>query len=140
MVEEDFSGRGVASKNPPQGFVKVVKDANSFFTGEFAEDCEHSGQSNEVIAGYQDGAAGIGREAGPLGQSADIIGCEIGFGDVGTVEELRKAGVEGRILEELFLVRKAVGDCEDTGESAHDQPAFLIDSEAGWHGKVVGRR
>ena len=42
-MEEDFSGVAVAGKNPPNGFVEVIKDANSFFTGEFAEDCEHSG-------------------------------------------------------------------------------------------------
>jgi hypothetical protein len=33
-------------------------------------------------------------------------------------------------------VRQGVGYCEDTGEGAHDQPAFLVDSEVGWHGGV----
>ncbi len=67
MVPIDISGINVAGKDPPEGFVEVVKDANSLFTGEFAEDCEHFGQSKYVIAGYEDGAAGIGREDGPLG-------------------------------------------------------------------------
>jgi hypothetical protein len=136
MSAEDISGVDVAGKNPPEGLVEIVKDANSLFTGKFAEDCEHAGQADEVIAGYEDGAASIGREDGPLGQPADVVGCEIGFGDVGTVEELRKAGIEDRILEKFFLVRQGVGYCEDTGEGAHDQPAFLVDSEVGWHGGV----
>jgi hypothetical protein len=88
---------------------------------------KHPSDSENRFIRRDEGAAGICREDTLLCQPMDVIGGELNSRDLRKIRDLRKAGVEIRILGQLPHVRYGVRNRKHTRARAHNQAALLID-------------
>ena len=92
-------------ENPCEGIIQIAKDPDALFASVFAKHLKHPRETIIQIIGYKNSAPSAGPKHAAFRELANVIRINLDARDMTIVQQLRVAGVEIRVREELVLMR-----------------------------------